>query len=161
MKLTVISLLSLFAVGVVAFSLSISAGTDSPYVTPIDQYIRQQATSYNGEESLEVRQLGETNLDRDDEPEIAVLYGLSCGNDTLMFLAVFEKMHMGSWHLVDQIYLGGRGLRHIDGFVVEPEAIRISAREFKGAEPLCAPSQEVVITVTVTHGLLNISRVKG
>lgn len=159
MKVTIISFVSLLAFSLIAFFLTVSANTDGSYVKAIDQHIYQQAASYDGQESFKMRQLGQTNLDRDDDPEIAVLYGLSRGNDTLMFLAVFEKIHIGSWHLVDQLSLGGRGLRHIDEFVVEPEAIRINAREFQGADPLCGPSQNVAITVTVTQGLLHISRV--
>jgi len=161
MKLTFVSLISLLAVGAIAFSLTVSADRDRSHATAVDRHIEQQATSWGGAEARKLRQFGEADLDRDGKPEIAVLYGLSCGNDTVMFLAVFDKMYMGSWQLVNQVYLGGRGLRHIDEFVVEPEAIRIHAREFQGAEPMCAPSREVVITVTVTHGLLQISRVEA
>ncbi|MHC4119228.1 MAG: hypothetical protein ACYSWO_17170 [Planctomycetota bacterium] len=156
MKLTITSLTLLLAIGAV-----VTLYSPVSRIAAINQHILQQATLNGGEEAHRIRQLAETNLDRDDEPEVTVLYGLACGNDTLMFLAVFEKTDADSWYLVDQIYLGGRGLRHIDEFVVEPESIRIYAHEFQGADPLCGPSQKVVITVTVTHGLLHISRVEA
>ena len=91
------------------------------------------------------------NFDRDDESDVAVLYGISAGNDTVWFMAIFEHSRSGLWYLVNQVYLGGRGLRHLQGIEATDRTILIKAKEFQGDEPLSSPSLDVIIEISWQH----------
>lgn len=144
-------------IGLIAFLPTVLADDDTAMTSAINNYIRQHSLAFGGKE-FDKRESGYTNLDGDDNPEVAVLYGIAKYNDIVWFLAIFEKVDTRRWYLVNQVCLGGRGLRHVDQFVVNDKSIHISAREFQGLDPLSSPSLKVSITISVKHGLINIKR---
>jgi hypothetical protein len=124
----------------------------------IDKHIHQHSAIL-GRTEFGKRESGETDLDRDGKKEIAVLYALGMGNDALWFFAIFEEDDSEQqWHLVNQIYLGGRGLRHIEKFVVKKDSVVIDAREFQGDDSYSSPTLKVKLKISSKHGLLDIDR---
>lgn len=93
-----------------------------------------------------------------DGSRVCILFTLEQGLNYMRHLAVLQVSGGKGFSFVDELVVGGRGIREVDAVRLAGDNITLSTREYGGNDAMCCPSVPGEMTARIEKGRILLTK---